>query len=96
MKSIILEAKIPNFLVFSKGGMILAQMTRKARSIELAVEIKEKITLPFADALTTEIQSIFGATNSILKAVDNFNPLNMQPSLNYDRQLITMLLLQNR
>ena len=78
MENTILGAKIPNVSVFSIEKMILEKMTRKARSIEHAMEIKEKIELPFA----AEIQSSFGATNSILKAFDIFNPLNMEPSLN--------------
>ena len=94
-KSTILGQKFPIFWSFNKGGMISAQMTRKAKLIDHPVEIKEKIMLPFADTLTAEIQSIFCPTNSILDAFNTFNSLNMQPSLNYDRQLITMLLLRN-
>lgn len=71
-------------------------MTRKARSIKNAVEIKDKIVLPSSDAPTTEIQPIVGATNSILTAFDIFNPLNMQSSLNYGRKLITTLFRLNR
>lgn len=66
MKSSIMgvgRGRIPIFLVFSKGRMILAQMTRKTKSIEHVVEIKEKIMLHFADPGTAEIQSSFGANN---------------------------------